>query len=719
MGSLVLIGVHAPLRSPSDPELLLVSYPFATVPASATYTGIPQKLAEFLIEFALAVQKHAIYPQGHPQLAGAVDRLTRRLDVILNGAEPVTFAVARTRIVVEGVATDPANSLMRELAERLHRQQIGSITVLPGVLRDELADFLGAASVEEHDRPQIAIGAQTMRWPHIHVTSLTYDKLALMGEESGLTDDENRRAGARLIWIALARATLMAGADAASEELLSPSVLASAINERRDPAHDQTVVDFLMQLTESLTGAPSEESLEVTSQLTELITSLQPAALERLLEMGGDAERRKRFVMDTSRQVAADAVLALVKAAAKASNQTISSSLLRLLGKLALQAEKGGSLMRAGASAAMRDQVEQLVDNWDTRRLNPEGYQEALDRMAQRRVFTLVMQRQHPCEPKRLVATALETDTLGGPVWLAVNQLISHGGIAMLLDLLDRAPANNATAEALWPLVATPDNLRHLLREEQIEPALLERITARLGLDVVELLLDGLETSETRTMRRKLLDLLARFGTDAGPMIVKRLTSEDIPWYVQRNLLTLLVLLPKMPHGFSPHHFLTHADERVRREALKLLLRMPEHRHTTIIAALSDRDDGIVKTAMAAALDDCPPAAIPLIMRNVERRSVHPELRALGIRVIGAARDPGTLDWMLAHAMKRTKVLQRVKLLPKSAEMLAALAGLAHGWNNEPRVRNVLDRARKSKDSDIRSAALPRRRPSDRTGTLS
>jgi hypothetical protein len=434
--------------------------------------------------------------------------------------------------------------------------------------------------------------------------------------------------------------------------------------------------------------------------------------------MGGDADKRKRFVMDASQHLAADAVLALVQAAAKASNQTISSSLLRLLGKLALQAEKGGSLMRAGASAAMRDQVEQLVDNWDTRRLNPEGYQEALDRMAQRRVFTLMLQRQHPCEPKRLVATALETDTLGGPVWLAVNQLISHGGIAMLLDLLDRAPANNATAEELWPLVATPDNLRHLLREEQIDPALLERISSRMGLDVVELLLDGLETSETRTMRRKLLDLLARFGNDAGPMIVTRLMNEEIPWYVQRNLLTLLVLLPKVPDGFAPQLFLTHSDERVRREALKLMLRMPQHRQTTIIAALSDRDDGIVKTAMAAALDDCPKAALPLIMRNVERKSVHPEMRALGIRVVGASADPETLEWLLGYAVKRTKLLGRMKLLPKSTEMLAALSGLAHGWSEEPKVKSVLERAQKSKDVDIRAAALPRRRPSDRSNSL-
>ncbi len=690
-----------------------MTYPSAAPPASTNQPGIPKKLAEFLIEFAVAVQKHAIYPQGHPQLAGAVDKLTRRLDGILNGVEPVTFAVARNQIVIDGVATDPANSLMQELAQRLHRQRIGSIRVLPGVLRDELADFLYASSIEESEKPQIAIAAQTMRWPHIHVTTLTYDKLELMGEESGLSDDENKRTSARLIWIALARATLMLGADPENEELLSPLVLANAINERRDPDYDQSVVGFLMELTESLKGPQTEESIQVTSQLTELIKSLQPAALDRLLEMGGDADKRKHFVMDTSQHVVPDAVLALVQAAAKASNQTISSSLLRLLGKLALQAEKGGSLMRAGASAAMRDQVEQLVDNWDTRRLNPEGYQEALDRMAQRRVFTLMLQRQHPCEPKRLVATALETDTLGGPVWLAVNQLISHGGIAMLLDLLDRAPANNATAEELWPLVATPDNLRHLLREEHIDPALLERITSRMGLDVVELLLDGLETSETRTMRRKLLDLLARFGNDAGPMIVTRLNNEDIPWYVQRNLLTLLVLLPRVPDSFSPTIFLRHSDERVRREALKLMLRMPEHRQATIIAALSDRDDGIVKTAMAAALDDCPRAALPLIMRNVERRSVHPEMRALGIRVIGAARDEASLEWLLGYAVKRTKVLRRIRLLPKSTEMLAALSGLAHGWNDEPRVKNVLERAQKSKDGDIRTAAIPRRRPSD------
>jgi hypothetical protein len=115
---------------------------------------------------------------------------------------------------------------------------------------------------------------------------------------------------------------------------------------------------------------------------------------------------------------------------------------------------------------------------------------------------------------------------------------------------------------------------------------------------------------------------------------------------------------------------------------------------------------------MAAALDDCPKAALPLIMRNAERRSVNPEMRALGIRVVGAAGDPDTLEWLLGYAAKRTKLLGRMKLLPKSMEMLAALAGLSHGWNNDPRVKDVLESAQKSKDADVRAAAQPRRRPS-------
>ena len=300
--------------------------------------------------------------------------------------------------------------------------------------------------------------------------------------------------------------------------------LASALNEQKDdPAYDQTIVSALMSITEALKGAQGEEATETAGKMAELLKTLAPETLDRLMEMGGDVEQRKQFVLDASQSLAAEAVLVLVQSAAKASKQTISHTMLRLIGKLALQAEKGGSVMRAGASRALKDQVEQLADDWDPRRLNPDSYQDALDRMAQRRVFTLMLQRQHPCEPKRLVATSLETDTLGAPVWLAVNQLISHGGIAMLLDLLDRAPQGSKVAEELWPLVARPRTPPPAARGADRPRAARTHHDAAWDWTSSSSCSRALETSETRTMRRKLLDLLAKFGSDAGPMVLKRL----------------------------------------------------------------------------------------------------------------------------------------------------------------------------------------------------
>jgi hypothetical protein len=60
-----------------------------------------------------------------------------------------------------------------------------------------------------------------------------------------------------------------------------------------------------------------------------------------------------------------------------------------------------------------------------------------------------------------------------------------------------------------------------------------------------------------------------------------------------------------------------------------------------------------------------------------------------------------------------------VRLVPKSPEMLAALGALATSWREDAEVMLVLDQALKSRDPEVRNAATPRRRPSDRSHSLS
>ncbi|HUK62073.1 MAG TPA: hypothetical protein VLV15_02030, partial [Dongiaceae bacterium] len=125
-----------------------MSHPTATpamgVPATAATGTLDKRIVDFLLDFGVAVQKHAIYPPGHPQLTAAVERVMKRLDAAMVNNKPISLGIARTQVVIEGVATDPNNALMKELAQRFHRHRLGSITINPEVLRDELADFLVA-----------------------------------------------------------------------------------------------------------------------------------------------------------------------------------------------------------------------------------------------------------------------------------------------------------------------------------------------------------------------------------------------------------------------------------------------------------------------------------------------------------------------------------------------------------------------------------------------
>ena len=80
-------------------------------------------------------------------------------------------------------------------------------------------------------------------------------------------------------------------------------------------------------------------------------------------------------------------------------------------------------------------------------------------------------------------------------------------------------------------------------------------------------------------------------------------------------------------------------------------------------------------------------------------------MRALAVRALGYARAPAALEALLRLASAGRTLFGREKMPPKSAELVAALAGLASGWHHEPRVRAVLRRAAASHDPDIRAAA--------------
>lgn len=684
--------------------------------------ALSRELADFLIELSIALHKHSMYPEGHPSLAPAAAGVTRRAEHLFEARTTLALGVARQQLVIEGVATDAKNPLLAELAGRLHRHHLGAVTFHRGLRIAEVADVLKTLAVDA-DRSGEPLGLgppeQLRAWDHVRLHPVTYERLELLQEDDpsappGDDKDAKERGlrGAQL-WVGLARAALVAeaAADDAPPPATEPTLIAKAIDEHpKSAAYDQVIVGYLLQIAEELKSAGGAEAVSLRRRTSKLVGALQPGTLRRLIEMGGDNAQRAKFAIDATHGLAVDAVLEIVRAMADASHKTISDPLVRMLSKLAQHAEQGSAESRVQADEALRDQVRSLLQGWTLDDPNPESYGQALHRMAASSARPASDNgHTQEAEPLRILQTALETGTIGFGTWRALERMLAEHQFGPLVAVLESSP--QGTVDPLWSRLTDPEVIRQLAATEPPDFATIDRILPRLALPAFDPMLDALGASESRTTRRGLLDRLTRAPRELGGVIATRLAG-DIPWYVARNLLLILDGLPTLPDGFSATAFVAHPDVRVRREAVKLALKLPTERERALLGALQDPDPRMVRLALGAALEQCPPAAVPPVMDIVQKDGTASELRVLAIKVLGRTGTTAALGTLLQLVDGGTNWLGRPKLAPRSLEVLAALMALASGWKNDRQASKLLALAAASADPDVRSAASPTPRAS-------
>lgn len=677
-------------------------------PAHPERAALSRELADFLIDLSIALHKHTMYPEGHPSLEPSVVAVLRRAGHLFDSRNTLALGVARNQLVIEGVATDAKHPLLSDLAGRLHRHHLGAVTFQRGLRVNEVAELLRTLAVDaERTGEPLGLGPQEKlrAWDHVRLHPVTYERLEL-AEMDGQGPGDARAAQ---LWVGLAQAALSMEAPTSSE----PAVVAKAIDEHpQSAAYDQVIVGYLLQITEELKHAGGADAAALRRRTSTLLGALQPGTLRRLIEMGGDTAQRTKFAMDATQGLAADAVLELVRAMADASHNTISDPLARMLSKLAQHAEHGTPEARPQADEALREQVRDLIRDWTLDDPNPAEYATALHRMtsATAPASTPRSTTVQRAEPLRLVQIAVETGALGGVAWRAVERLLAERQIGQLVDMLaatsdaSRPPPVSIDITPLWSRVTSPDIVGQLASSEPPDFTTIDRVLPRLSSGAFERLLDVLAASDSRATRRGLLDRLARAPRELGPVIAERL-SADVPWYVARNLLIVLDGLPQLPEGFSTTMFVGHADVRVRREAVKLALKIPAERELALLGALCDPDPRMVRLGLNAALEGCPPSAVQFVTRTAEDQTQSSELRVLAIKVLGRAGSPAALTVLLRMVDGGRNWRGRPRLAARSLELLAALMALASGWANDRQARALLALAATSADPDVRNAA--------------
>lgn len=688
----------------------------ATAGEAAT---LSKELTDFLIEFSIGLHKHAIYPPAHPLLENTTAELSARLAGLLKDRAALSLGVARQQLIIEGVATDTANPVLRDLANRLHKHHLGAVKFSAGVSEDELTDMLATVAVDagRMPRPLGLEGPEVLtQWPHIRLFPLTFAQLQLIEEDPNAADeDEGERASgsrAAALWVGLARAALVAQAerlDADDPAGVDPAVVAQAIEvHKRDAAYDQVVVGYLLQIAEELKHKSGREAAALQRRISQLISQLTPQTLERLVHMGGNRRQQQKFVLDASQGMALDAVIDLVRAASESSGQNVSHSMVRMLSKLAAHAESGSATTRAQADGALRDQVRKLMDGWSLDDPNPDGYRVALEKMATSETGSRQVADRHPIEPERLLAMGLEIETLGDQVWRSADEMATRPDVAPLLNLVDNAPSL-WMRETLWRHVATPARLRLQLALDPLPVATLDRIVRRMGVAAIEPLLDAYEESRDERRQASLLTLMERVGAPAGHEILERLPG--LRWAQLRPMLALLGRHLDWNCGYDAAQWMEHPDAAVRREALRQLLRNPERRDAAIVRALADADEGNVRLGLGAAMTNCPRDAALVLRTRADEVLLAAELRALGIRALSSNRAADTPAWLAGRVLRTGKLLKRETLSGKSPEMLAALEGLAIHWREHPAAAAALSLALASGDAEIVAAAAMTARP--------
>lgn len=662
-----------------------------------------------------------MYPHDHPSIGPGIEEVFRRASELLAERATIAFGVARRQLIIDGVATDPKQPVLRRLAESLHAHHFGAVSLQAGLESDEIGEALLLLSKDPQGEGQLGLaGGTTPTWPHVKLHPLTFDGLALVGDAEITSDGSGGSGGSgdtlgAELWLGLARAAL-SGDDAARGDSVpsEPSEVARAIDEHPSAeAYDQAIVGYLLQIATELKGATGAEGKALRQKTESLVGSLKSETLQRLVAMGGDVAQRGEFMLDAAHGMTVKAVLQIVKAGAQASEQTISDGLLRMLSKLASHAQNGNAHTRPRAEAELRDQVARLTSDWNLADPNPEHYSHVLQHIASSERAAdqedgTETQRTHTTlvgtEPLRILQMSLECGVFGPLASKALTRAIAAGQAVAVLELVRAQPrGSKAVSESIHAALAQPETLRLLTAREPVDFTMLESLLPRLTLDGYVVLLDTLVTSEARTTRRRLLDLLTQAEVDLTDPIVERL--DETPWFAQRNMLVLLHRRQAVPDGLSLTPWLTHPDGRVRTEAIRAQLQRQGERDPAVLTAIDDDDPRIAALGLREAMKQCPVAAVPRVAELALEAEASEEVRCLAASTLGHIRQPRALEALLKLANGGRSFFGRRKLPPRTPVVLASIKALAQQQAADRLAVSILAAAARSSDPEVRQAA--------------
>lgn len=698
---------------------------------------LPRDVEEALTQLARALQKHGLYPPGHPALRAPSEELRSALLEATADRGQLSLGVAPDRVLWQDAASSPEHGLIRGLAERLHEHDLTRVTFQPEVTVEEVSDFLSAVRDPPSETGERLGDRQALRkrWDRIDVRTVRYEQLGIstrsVRERAGGGESPVSEAG-RELWGGLVRAALKddeglledLSAGTADWEAYAPERVAEAIERlSSEAAYSQTVAEQLFRMADELrppdpdgdgTGAGearAEPDRALRERFQNLVEALSGPPLRNILRLGATPRQRQAFLLASAKWLPVRTTVELVEAAAEEGELSASHWMLRLLARFSTHLDEADAGIPETESA-LREQVREMIADWEPETATTGEFARVLRQVSEKQTGGIpsIGDDGGP-GAERVLQMAVELDVLGQPGERAWSRMTTEEHPTRLLEILSGAPSGSGVAEELWSRLGGPDMARRALEEEPPDFDTLSRLVERYGTMIADPLLNVLEASESRSVRGKLYAMLSELGDDLAPKLTSRL--HDDRWFVQRNMLSLLAEVSETPPADTARRFLDHDHPVVRREAYRILLDTYEHLDAALERGLAEDDTRSVTLALSAARRASQPAlakVVPALRRRVADEELPAAARIAGVRALARAGTKEAHRAMLDVCRgDRGLMFWKTEVAEKSPVVLEALALLAHRWRDEPETRKLLDAASSSTDPDVRAAAAGRR----------
>ncbi|MGD9573323.1 MAG: HEAT repeat domain-containing protein [Thermoleophilia bacterium] len=634
--------------------------------------ALPPDVAAVLREFVNAMGKAGMYPAGHRFVEDALTRLADVLGVTLETRGSLTLGFTPRSVLLDGTAVEPLPMQVRQLGQRLHRKNIGTIQIAPGVSRAEVSSLLEAIS--DPDAEEV-VGRAGLRLAHLRVEPLVYDVLQIGGQGVDELDE--------VFWSRLVEAAF--GQRLSDGSAVPTAVqLAEQINERASatPEGARRVFEALASFATALHARRDRAPVSARRRFIDVLSALSRPTTTRVMGAAPTKAARRRFMRETLEQVPPSLLLQLLESVAEADDEPISAHLRLMLGKLA----GGDGVDRAAAEGDFATEVMGLLEQWDG---------EAPDAMVGDDPRLAV-------EPFRVLALGLELGTTPVSVLAAARRFADQGHVAEALQMLDQ-PGNSAEVRrAVADAVLEVGLLERLLADAEPDWSLVERVARHTGTGAVATLLQAISAAEERVTRRRILDLLVAVGAEPGAEAELLDALEGAPWHLMRNILTVLSLLPSVSRVDRVLPLLDDPEFRVRLEAMKVLVRQPASRERAVAAGLEDGDPQLARLALASLDGTCPPTLVASVISALGIEDEDVQLQA--IRLVSSSDNPLVIPSLLELVRTRGGLLRRWRLRAATPTMLSALTALAGRWANHRPVMLTMQMAARSPDPVVRAA---------------